>query len=750
MVQLYQVANYVVDVARNQIIRDQHSVDEVIQTLPPKTIMVLTELVKSQGQVVSHDQLMNVVWQNTVVSPNSIQRCITQLRKALADDSKKQLIIKTHARQGYSLEVAVKVLPESNESSIPDLAKQLDSINKNDINSNKIPSIDKNHKSDSVQYVAFPEKSVNFTKRIVALICLCILAMVLYLYFSTTPRNFNFNALTPITSSDNLERNASYSPDGKYILFHRYDGLCDNNIWAKELATGKAHKLTTTYGFYSDHSFTENGDKLAFMAKVSCVKNKSDKKEKNENIKKACWNLMTLDFKKALKQSQEPDLIVSCDQGALSHPVWLNNGNIVALNKQDSRWQIVKFMPKAPSYVPLSDSNDKNYYHLMYSNKKETLIALAINTLNQHVIDLISPQGELLSSNLIGRPYNISPHQLLEPIIDPQQDKLLFTTGKRLYSLSFSGEIEQITTLSHNNLSTIKMNVSGDDIVTVQGFIDTDIAKVNTDNFDPILALSSVQIQGVKFNEVRQPYPSIARSIVEDYEAQFQPKGELIAFISMRSGTSQIWIQSQNQLTQLTYFPIDTIVSSFSWAPSGSYIMLSANSELYKVSLDKSIKKIPLKLAVLNLYQWQDNNELLIHVRQAGQPQLISYNVISNETTILIKDEITWAYKTELNQLLYLDDDYIFWIKTGIKIQIIEKLKAQFGSKRFVFENGKVYGINKNKQFWSYTLNTDTFKILGSTDSYTNFISDLRGKNLLLTQIISAKKEVVVLSNKGN
>jgi len=741
--QLYQITHHIVDVARNQIIRDQGSVDEVIQTLPPKTIQVLTEFAKSQGQVVSHDQLMNVVWQNTVVSPNSIQRCITQLRKALADDSKQQRIIKTHAKQGYSLEVPVKIIQNSTQTSDQLPTEHLGSVKQNISPSNKT-IIEEEHEPVHIPNVTLKNQKTNATTRIMSLVSLLILVIVTYSYFSPTPRDFNFNTLTPITSSDNLERNASFSPDGKFVLFHRYDGLCDNNIWTKELATGREYKLTKTYGFYSDHSFTQNGDKLAFMAKVSCGQKKEQKK------KNACWNLMTLDFAKALKEPQKPELIVSCDQGALSRPIWLNNGNIVALNKQDSRWQLVKFMPGAPSYVPLYTSSDKNYYHLMYLNKREKLVALAVNSLNEHVIDLISPKGQLLSSHVIERPNVISPYLFLDPVIDPQQEQLLFSTGKRLFSLSIEGKIAQVSTLSHNYLANIKMNETGSEIVTVQGFIDTDIAKVNLEIFDPNQKPHPIQNQNIKFNQVRQPYPSFARSIAEDYDAKFQPKGTLIAFISTRSGTSQIWIKNNNKLTQLTNFPIDTIISSFSWAPSGASIMLTANSELFNVLLDKSISKIAMKFAVLNLFQWQEDNTLLISVRQASLPQLITYNLTSHESTILIDDETHGAAQFGLDQLLYIDKNYKLWITTENKTQQIEKLKIQLGSKRFIFENGNVFGINKHKQLWSYTPKTDVFQILGTMDNYTSFISDIRGSELLLTQVIMAKKEVVVLSNKGN
>jgi|GEM_PF-672997 len=747
MILLYEIANYVVDVARNQIIRDQHSVDEVIQTLPPKTIMVLTELAKLQGQVVSHDKLMNVVWQNTVVSPNSLQRCITQLRKALADDSKQQLIIKTHAKQGYSLEVPVKFIQGSNLASIQEATIGIDSLEHFDKGNVDIAPLEQNNHSTAKSHATSLKPAQRLTRHIIAFVGLFILTLIVFSYFSPLPRDFSFNTLTPITSSDNLERNASYSPDGKFVLFHRYDGLCDNNIWAKELATGKELKLTTKYGFYSDHSFTENGDTLAFMAKVSCGKTKNKKKKKKKG---ECWNLMTLDFSKALKEPQEPELTVSCDQGALSNPVWLSSGNIVALNKQGSRWQIVKFMPGAPSYVPLYTAIDKNYYHLMYSNKRKQLIGLAINSQNEHVIDLISPQGKLLSSHVIERPNVISPYKLLEPIIDPQQEKLLISTGKRLFTLSFTGEMEQITTLNHNYLSNIKMNDDGESIVAVQGVVDTDIAKVNIDNLSLSQEQPSINNQTVDFNQVRQPYPSIARSIAEDFDAQFQPQGELIAFISTRSGTSQIWVQNKNQLTQLTHFPIDTVISSFSWSPSGASIMLAANFELFNVYLDKSIKKISMKVAVLELYQWQENNELLMSIRHAGQPQLINYNLNSRKATTLMNKEIRWAAITESNQLLYLNNRNIIWLTTTETTQPITELKVQFSSNRFVLENGKVYGINKLKQLWSYTLETNTLEILGEMDQYTNFISDIEQSELLLTQIIAAKKEVVVLSNKSS
>lgn len=78
-----------VDVPRNQITHNKQA-----QTLPPKALAVLTYLAERQGEVVSQDELLTNVWKGTVVSPNTLQRCIAQLRKAFGDDGKAQSFIK--------------------------------------------------------------------------------------------------------------------------------------------------------------------------------------------------------------------------------------------------------------------------------------------------------------------------------------------------------------------------------------------------------------------------------------------------------------------------------------------------------------------------------------------------------------------------------------------------------------------------------------------------------------------------------
>lgn len=101
MAEQYWIGGFFIDLSRNQITQNQQS-----QTIPPKALAVLTYLAENQGKVVSHDDLLTEVWQNTAVSPNTLQKSIAQLRKALGDDG--NIYIKTHAKKGYSLECDVR------------------------------------------------------------------------------------------------------------------------------------------------------------------------------------------------------------------------------------------------------------------------------------------------------------------------------------------------------------------------------------------------------------------------------------------------------------------------------------------------------------------------------------------------------------------------------------------------------------------------------------------------------------------
>ena len=73
--------------------------DGVVVPLRPKTFDVLTYLTQHPGRLVPRTELIDNVWPNLNVTPNSLAQCIREIRHALHDDT--QTIIETVSKRGY-------------------------------------------------------------------------------------------------------------------------------------------------------------------------------------------------------------------------------------------------------------------------------------------------------------------------------------------------------------------------------------------------------------------------------------------------------------------------------------------------------------------------------------------------------------------------------------------------------------------------------------------------------------------------
>src|SRR5580765_8167336 len=75
--------------------------------LEPKLMQVLVLLAEHAGQVVSKERLLETVWADTFVGDEVLSRSISELRRALGDDSKAPRYIQTIPKGGYRLIASV-------------------------------------------------------------------------------------------------------------------------------------------------------------------------------------------------------------------------------------------------------------------------------------------------------------------------------------------------------------------------------------------------------------------------------------------------------------------------------------------------------------------------------------------------------------------------------------------------------------------------------------------------------------------
>jgi TolB-like protein/DNA-binding winged helix-turn-helix (wHTH) protein/Tfp pilus assembly protein PilF len=104
-----------VDPALDEISRDGTTVK-----LEPRAMRVLLCLAEHAGQVVSVDQLLDAVWKDVVVTPDSVYQAVAGLRRALGDTSKEPAFIANVLRRGYRLVASVTPWIEAATASNPE------------------------------------------------------------------------------------------------------------------------------------------------------------------------------------------------------------------------------------------------------------------------------------------------------------------------------------------------------------------------------------------------------------------------------------------------------------------------------------------------------------------------------------------------------------------------------------------------------------------------------------------------------
>jgi TolB-like protein/DNA-binding winged helix-turn-helix (wHTH) protein/Tfp pilus assembly protein PilF len=85
--------------------------------ITPKSFDVLRYLVENAGRLVSQNELLEALWQETYVNPEVLRKYILEIRRALGDRAGQPLYVETQPKRGYRF-----VAPVTDESEEPRLA----------------------------------------------------------------------------------------------------------------------------------------------------------------------------------------------------------------------------------------------------------------------------------------------------------------------------------------------------------------------------------------------------------------------------------------------------------------------------------------------------------------------------------------------------------------------------------------------------------------------------------------------------
>jgi DNA-binding winged helix-turn-helix (wHTH) protein len=671
-------------------------------SIEPKILAVLQVLVEANGDVVSQQFILDTVWGNVVVAPNALQRCIAQLRKLFSDDAKIQKVIKTHPKKGYSLVASISL-------SAPILNNLIDEQN--------------NSSQSDIKHSSKQSKIYMF------LVTVIIFFIGLYLVTSFNGFEKQYKTIESLTSSDSIESMPSLSHDKKllaYINTHADDEFSDKSqLILKDLDTQKTSVLLTDIRFKGGLSFSPDNQSISY-SQVLFLNNTK------------CAQIMQLTI-----VTKEVKQLIPCKNSFYHDAQWLDSNTLITL----------KTNKIGDNEFVLFDVLSNKQTKLISDFKKP--ISFAYNPLSQQVavISQSIDDNYLLSFsalNLINSKLIITNRYSL-PIGNVNQaqpkwfddNKLIIAADKKIYWFDNSGLINTTAILTPNTVFSAQPFNSHGDILTVLGQQDMDVRlrtweQVNSDSFS---------------DEV------IERSTKKEYSGKFQPNTSNIGLISNRTGHSQIWLNTDQGLKQLTHIKNEQI-NTFIWSIDGNKLAFLTDNALWLKTLNNVEQPLKINFKVKDIYQWwQDGNSdyLLVNalifdkVSNKTQPKIISLNLKTLDFTVEFKGENYWAQKISSNTLIMNDHQgHIFKLENNQR-QIIKDLDPITVQWRYYWRNNMLYIQDKQQNIWQYNAIKDQAYVIQKFDLKSLFMTDFNPiKMQMLSDNYAAQQKDLVLFKASN
>ncbi|MEP6903270.1 MAG: winged helix-turn-helix domain-containing protein, partial [Actinomycetota bacterium] len=102
---VYEFEDFRLDAKSHRVFRRETG---TLVPLTPKAVELLLILVQSKGRVLTKDELLGTVWDDTIVEESNLSQTIFILRKTLGENIKKPRLILTVPNRGYQFIAAVR------------------------------------------------------------------------------------------------------------------------------------------------------------------------------------------------------------------------------------------------------------------------------------------------------------------------------------------------------------------------------------------------------------------------------------------------------------------------------------------------------------------------------------------------------------------------------------------------------------------------------------------------------------------
>ncbi|MEZ7490673.1 winged helix-turn-helix domain-containing protein [Pseudoalteromonas distincta] len=578
--------------------------------LDPLLVKLLLHFIDKPQQIVSRQELIESVWQQSFVDDNAINRAISELRKQLAHPIEKAPLLKTHYRKGYSLTVIPERLTQANV-----LKEPVNILPDSPGISAKNEEIATATTSQPVQ----KKNSKNFLiYSLLVIICLCSLVWF-GLFFINAPSSEKIKQITvnKVASTWNIgsEVHPEMSSDKQYLAYTNVEPENDvMHAFVKRLSDQREVEITYPGFQVSILSWQLNQHAVLIQA---------------TNLKQQQCEMVLVDL------SQFPIV-----------------GEATLIKKCDLRYTGYAQVDENSEYIYYTEYKNEQdgsgLYKFDLELQKESIVIPPPGVMYGVIMPRLSSSGNKIAYILSqkGKPFSVFSYNF-----ETHETKRLFKAKKSIISFAFDwlADDKGVIVFEASDLSTIVFDENNiiKRTLTVTPAISPYYIAVQSANSlfysaNKTQAFSLIKATNL-FSDVPE-YEALYKSDEDDYHIVevINEKGPAHIFVSERSGSSQLWL-SQNgltkQLSNFTYEGKSTFaIGGLRVSSKQDRVLLRVNSDiaLFDVMSNKLYTIAEFKGRQILNYVWSKDNESIIYLERSGSENLFAqFNLLTRDTTIL-------------------------------------------------------------------------------------------------------------------
>lgn len=485
-----------------------------------KVMALLVALSERPGETVSRDDLLNEVWPDVVVNPDTLSRSVSKLRHALGDDAQAPQYVETIPKRGYRL----LVRPQALAVPPPVIAEPLSA-----------PPIS----SPSHRTLAWVGIGVG--------IVIVVGLMWALLHNRQVP--LPAYSTEPLTTAPGIERDPAIGSSGQIVYASLYRDSTSYDLFIRTPSATQAQRLTSGPAHDRHPVFSPDGQEVAFLR---------------------CEAPFVCQIYTTPVVGGTPQRLT--DKSVAPYGLtWSPDGTTLAFVERDSvtaPYRVTLLNRAARTRTRITEPPAESVGDLLprFTPDGQSLLFIRHTqdaTEDLFMVDLGTQRAEpitTLHTRIVGYSWTAN------------QDALLLSTRSghtpALWQVAMPSREARQLVLPRQDLGNL--TASGNRTIAEVWSLETNIWSLDTE-------------QG------QEPQPAIQSTAV-DHQPALSPDGQRIAFVSTRSGNSELWRASRDGSQALRLTELDGQIGAPHWSPDGQTIVFeyqsSEQADLYRIHAD--------------------------------------------------------------------------------------------------------------------------------------------------------------------